>query len=237
MSYVFPSVTINYITYTAKRWGQFPQIQYAVASPVISAGQEYVTIAPDLSKITVTIASGTSTNAQIVAALSARGISTDSLYPSDLVDFAITSGHASDTNTIVSATSMTGALNTVTDNVGFLTFTDIHADIGTTSPTEATIIATPAESGLFMLSFYGTTTVAASGADAAPNLYMAWTDDGGVQKYFNFAGNLDITHSDGPNNVALPIYCLAHTPVWMYTAGGNYTGTARWSFRFAVKKI
>src|ERR1700690_1521784 len=74
-----------------------------------------------------------------------------------------------------------------------LALTDVHADISSTT------VFTPDVSGLYLYSFYGLATTAPSGADASPNLYLSWTDEHGTQTYFNFAGNLDQTYTDGPN--------------------------------------
>jgi hypothetical protein len=134
----------------------------------------------------------------------------------------------------VDVTPVVTPVNTNHGLDGTLSFTGVHADIGTTSATPATTIFTPAVSGLYLLSFYGLATTAPTGADAAPNLYLAWTDEHGTQKYFNFAGNLDQTYTDGPNSVTIPVYAVKGTPIWMYTTSGNYSSTVRWSFYFKV---
>ena len=107
MSYTFPSATINNVTYTALRWGQFPTITYAGGG---TAGSETVAVASDLSNVTVTIQSGVSTNSQIVAAIASRADATvNSLQAADLVSPVIAGGHGSDTASTVGATSLTGA--------------------------------------------------------------------------------------------------------------------------------
>lgn len=107
--YTYPSVTINYITYTAKRWGQFPTISYIIGG---IAGSEMVVLNDDpmsACSISVTIENGVSTNLQIATAIAkAKNISVDGLYADDLVEVAIISGHESDINTAVSFTPMTG---------------------------------------------------------------------------------------------------------------------------------
>jgi hypothetical protein len=116
MSYIFPSVVINYITYTAKRWGQFPTITYregagTPSDPVVTAGNEVVTLIDDpmsSAEIIIKIEAGASTNAQIKAAILASDATVGSLAARDLVTVVITSGHTADTNAIVSATPMTG---------------------------------------------------------------------------------------------------------------------------------
>lgn len=106
--YTYPSVAINNMTFTALRWGQFPTITYTLGA---TAGSEVVTVAADLSDITIQISDGVSTNLQIKNAVLNSLTTVDSLFPSDLVSIAITSGHNSDTNTAVSASAMTGAVN------------------------------------------------------------------------------------------------------------------------------
>lgn len=106
--YTYPSVTINNMTFTALRWGQFPTITYTVGA---TAGSEVVTVASDLSNITIQISDGVSTNLQIKTAVLASLTTVDSLFPSNLVSIAIAGGHNSDTNTAVSASAMTGAVN------------------------------------------------------------------------------------------------------------------------------
>jgi hypothetical protein len=130
------------------------------------------------------------------------------------------------------------AIQSAVQTVGTLSFTNVSADIGTVgAPTVGSTIFTPTVTGLYLLSFYGLATTAPSGADAAPNLYMKWTDEHGLQTAFNFAGNLDMTYTDGPNSITMPIYAVAGQPIWMATAAGNYSGTVRWSFYFTVQKL
>lgn len=242
--YTFPSATINNVVYTALRWGQFPTITYTGGAV---AGSEVVTVtdAPlSTPTITVQIQSGVSTNLQIQTAIAnARGSAVDSIYAKDLVTVAINGGHSSDTATTQGPTALTGAASippfasTPVRTVGTLDFVNINTDLGTTSATPSTTVGIIPTTGMYLFSFYGLATVSPSGADAAPNLYLAWTDERGTQKYFNFAGNLDQTYTDGPNSVTLPIYAMAGTPVWMYTSAGNYSGTVKWSFHFSVTSL
>jgi hypothetical protein len=114
MSYIFPSVVVNHITYTAQRWGQFPTITYIIEDiehNTITAGHEIVTVADDLSNITIQIEDGVSTNDQIIAAIIGSDITVESLFPRDLIIVVVEVGHEADTNTAVSAQSMTGAVN------------------------------------------------------------------------------------------------------------------------------
>lgn len=242
--YTFPFATINNVVFTALRWGQAPTITYTGGAV---AGSEVVTVtdAPlSTPTITVQIQSGVSTNLQIQTAIAnARGTAVDSIYAKDLVSVAINGGHSADTATTQGPTPLTGAVSvppsvsTPVRTVGVLDFTGVHADLGTTTPTPATTVAVIPKTGMYLYSFYGLATTSPSGGDAAPNLYLAWTDERGVQKYFNFAGNLDQVYSDGPNSVTLPIYAMAGTPVWMYTSAGVYSGTVRWSFHFSVTSL
>lgn len=108
--YTFPSVTINNVTFTAKRWGQFPTITYTSGA---TQGSEVVTVASDLSNITIQIASGSSTNQNISDAIAnAKSQAVQSLYASDLVSVSIANGHTADTNTTHTAQSMSGAAST-----------------------------------------------------------------------------------------------------------------------------
>lgn len=106
--YTYPSVAINNMTFTALRWGQFPTITYTLGA---TAGSEVVTVASDLSNITIQISDGASTNLQIKTAVLASLVTVQSLFPSDLVSIAITGGHNSDVNTSAGPSAMTGAVN------------------------------------------------------------------------------------------------------------------------------
>ena len=215
MSYVFPSVAINYITYIAKRWGQAPKIQYAVASPVISAGQEYVTVLPDLSKIIVTIASGTSTNAQILAALLKNEPAIDSLYARDLVSAVITAGHASDTNIAVAAQSMTGA-TVIAPPVE----TPKYQFIGLKADAASLPLLTPLVSGMYQVSYYMIATAGAD-SDTAPTLFVRWTDKTTSQQAYASApatGNATLWGTG-----IYTVWCEAGNLISMATSGGTYT--------------
>lgn len=108
--YTFPSKTLNNMTFTARRWGQFPTITYQAGG---TAGSEIVTLASDLSNITIKVESTVSTNTQVKTAVEAAlGSAVQSLYANDLVSIAITAGHEDDAVTAVAAQSMTGAANT-----------------------------------------------------------------------------------------------------------------------------
>lgn len=118
---------------------------------------------------------------------------------------------------------------------GSLSFQNVAANIGSVSnATQASTIFTPLVTGMYLLSFYGIATAPVGGSDAAPNLYMAWTDEHGVQKNFTYAGNLDPVYSDGANQLTIPISAQAGTPVWMATTAGVYATSLRFSFYFKV---
>ena len=115
--------------------------------------------------------------------------------------------------------------------LGHVDFTNVSADIGTTT------VYIPSVSGMYLYSFYGTTTVnAGSQFSESPNLYLRWTDEGGAQANFTYAGNLDGIHSDGANQLSIPIWAMAGTPITFNTASGNYA-TARWSFHLTVTQL
>ena len=109
MSYVFPYCRISYVLYTTKRWGQTPTITYVIEDidhNTITAGNEIVTLASDLSDITIQIEDGVSTNTQVVAALMKSDVTAQSLYARDLVDALIDIGEESTVNYAVAATPM-----------------------------------------------------------------------------------------------------------------------------------
>jgi hypothetical protein len=127
MSYTFPSVTINYMTFTAKRFGQSPTITYDTTDLTVTAGHEVVIVADDLSDITIKIEDLTSNNAQIKAAILASDRTVQSLMARDLVDIAITSGHTADANTAVAASSMTGGSSVPPPSEPWLPSIDVRA--------------------------------------------------------------------------------------------------------------
>lgn len=118
---IFPTVTINYMTYTAKRWGQFPKISYVNGA---TAGSEVVTVDADLN-ILVRIESGVSTNAQIKAAIDVTAGSANGLSAGDLVSVAITSGHDADVNVTVKEAALAGGVDTkaAARTIGHLIYT------------------------------------------------------------------------------------------------------------------
>jgi hypothetical protein len=102
-----PSVAIQtYLTFTAKRWSQFPSITFTNGA---TAGSEVVTVTGN-SAITVQIASGTTTMAQVKTAIEAH-VATSGFSAGDLVTVTITGGHTADAvKTLVSATFSGGAV-------------------------------------------------------------------------------------------------------------------------------
>jgi len=122
-TYVYPSAVIqSYMTFTAKRWGQFPTITIVSGA---TAGMEYCTMDSSWN-ITIYIASGTSTMAQVAAAVAAGSPSaTNTAVAGDLVSVAVTSGHNSDTVTTQSLTSLSGAVGP--NDLGFYSDQSITA--------------------------------------------------------------------------------------------------------------
>lgn len=106
LTYIYPSSTLNFITYTAKRWGYAPIITYVGGG---IAGQEVATTDSN-HNIFVTIQSGVSTNLQIQAAIQATIPSGTGMAAGDYVTVTIAVGHNSDTNTPGSSPAMTGAV-------------------------------------------------------------------------------------------------------------------------------
>lgn len=128
MSLTFPSVVIQFITYTAKRWGQFPTISYTNGA---TAGAEVVTVDSSLN-ITVQIQSGVSTNTQIKAAIDATAGSANGLSAGDLVSVAITGGHTTDTPVTVNGAFQTGGVANAkaSKTIGHLVYTAVTTGVG-----------------------------------------------------------------------------------------------------------
>ena len=91
---VLPSVTINYMTFTAKRMNAPITISYSNGAV---AGAEVVSVSGQ--NINVQIQEGVSTNAQIKAAILASKVLIDGNDVNSLVSVAIAGGHTADTNT------------------------------------------------------------------------------------------------------------------------------------------
>jgi hypothetical protein len=127
MSITLPSVVINFITYTAKRIGQYPTISYTNGA---IAGSEVVTVDSSLN-ITVQIESGVSTNLQIKTAIEATAGSLTGLSAGDLVSVVITGGHNADTNTTVKSAALAGgtAATKASLTIGHLVFTAQSAGV------------------------------------------------------------------------------------------------------------
>ena len=133
MANTFPTVVINNVTYTAKRWGQFPTISYTNGA---TAGSEVVSVDSSLN-ITVQIQDGVSTNAQIKTALDATAGSATGLAAGDLVSVAIAGGHTTDVNKTVNQAFLTGgvAAAKATATIGALKYTAASAGTGGNSIT------------------------------------------------------------------------------------------------------
>lgn len=89
----YPSVSFGSLTFTAKRWGQFPTITFSDGA---TAGSEVVTVDSSFN-ITVNIQSGVSTNLQIKNAVLAVPAPGTGLGVNDLVSVSIVTGHNSNT--------------------------------------------------------------------------------------------------------------------------------------------
>jgi hypothetical protein len=105
LAYVYPTVAFQGMTFTAKRWGQFPTITY-VATPAVTAGNEIVTVNSSLN-ITVVIEDTVSTTAQVKAAIEATSPSLNGLSAGDLVSIV---ENTPGTVTTGVSSAMTGAV-------------------------------------------------------------------------------------------------------------------------------
>jgi|SRR5579864_2590237 len=104
LSYVFPTSTLNFMTFTAKRWGYYPIITLVGGG---TAGQEVATT-DSSHNIFVTIQSGVSTNAQVKAAIDATIPSPTGMSAGDYTSVTIAAGHSTDVNVPGSSPAMTG---------------------------------------------------------------------------------------------------------------------------------
>lgn len=121
-TYTYPTVAVfTFLTFTAKRWGQFPTISFTNGA---TAGSEVVTVDSSLN-ITVQISSGVSTNLQIKTAIDATAGSLTGLSAGDLVSVAITGGHNSDTQVTVKSAALAGgtAVSKAFLTIGHLVYT------------------------------------------------------------------------------------------------------------------
>ena len=100
-TYTYPSVLFQGITFTAKQWGKFPTISFTTGA---TAGQEVVTVASNLSNISVQIATGVSTTAQVIAAIQATSPSVAGNNAGDLVSMV------ESTPGVVTAPATSGAM-------------------------------------------------------------------------------------------------------------------------------
>lgn len=199
LAYTYPSSTVNSMTFTAKRWGQFPLITY-VAAPVVTAGNEIVTVDSNLN-ITVVIANGTSTNAQIKAAIEATYPTVNNLGAGDLV--TVTTASPTLTNTPGVSSAMTGA---VAPNIlGY--FLD-----NTVASLTASFVYYP-----FALRFL---TIVVSNDDASGTNRLVFSWDG-----VNNHGILDPGESatlDKANQAAIFLKYINGAPAYRVTASGSF---------------
>lgn len=86
-AYIYPTVLFQGITFTAKQWGKFPTISFTTGAV---AGSEVVTVNAALTNISVQIATGVSTTAQVIAAIQATSPSLNNNSAGDLVSMVNT---------------------------------------------------------------------------------------------------------------------------------------------------
>lgn len=134
--YTFPSVLFQGITFTAKRWAQFPTITYV---DTVEAGFEVATVDSSLN-ITVSIDAGETTTAQVIAAINATIPSVNHLAAGDLVSMANTTPGVV---TAATSSAMTGAsagnpglgfytdqsMTTLTTTYQYLRFENVMEDV------------------------------------------------------------------------------------------------------------
>lgn len=121
MALTYPSVAIQtHLTFTARRWGQFPTISFTNGA---TAGSEVVTVDSSLN-ITVQIASGVTTMLQIKTAVDAA-TSLNGLGAGDLVSVAIAGGHNTDTVVTVNGAALASgtAAAKASKTIGHLVYT------------------------------------------------------------------------------------------------------------------
>lgn len=119
----FPSVVVlTHMTFTAKRWGQFPTISFTNGA---TAGSEVVTVDSSLN-INVQIQSGVTTMLQVKTAIDAA-TSLNNLGAGDLVSVAIAGGHNSDAVVTVKSASLAGgtALAAASVTIAHLVYTAV----------------------------------------------------------------------------------------------------------------
>lgn len=131
MSATFPSVVIQtYMTFTARRWGQFPTITFTNGG---TAGNEVATVSSDLSNVSVQILSGTSTMAQVAAAINNTFNKGNGITAGDLLNVVVTGGHNSDVVHTVVGSVLAGGVTTAVKaslTIGHLVYTAVTGGTG-----------------------------------------------------------------------------------------------------------
>lgn len=118
----YPSVVVlTHMTFTARRWGQFPTISFSNGAV---AGSEVVTVDSSLN-INVQISTGVSTMLQVKTAIDATAGSASGLGAGDLVSVAIAGGHNSDAVVTVNGAALAGgtAAAKASRTIGHLVYT------------------------------------------------------------------------------------------------------------------
>lgn len=100
-TYTYPSVLFQGLTFTARQWGKYPTISFTAGG---TAGSEAVTVNGTLTNISVQIASGVSTTAQVKSAIDATAGTGDGNTAGDLVSVVVT------TPGVVTAPATSGAM-------------------------------------------------------------------------------------------------------------------------------
>lgn len=128
-TYTYPTVAVlTHMTFTARRWGQFPTISFSNGAV---AGSEVVTVDSSLN-INVQVSSGVSTMLQVKTAIDATAGVSNNLGAGDLVSVAIAGGHNSDTVVAVKSAALAGgtALASARLTIGHLVYTAVTGGTG-----------------------------------------------------------------------------------------------------------
>jgi hypothetical protein len=105
---------------------------------------------------------------------------------------------------------------------------NIAADISS-----VTLYTVPAL-GFYRVNVYAVNTAPAGGSDAAPNMYMTYTDDSTGQVIYVAT---PLNTNTAPVNTTQPIQCVAGSTITFYTSGGTYSTSLRYSIYISVEHI
>jgi hypothetical protein len=88
--------------------------------------------------------------------------------------------------------------------------------------------------GLYLVNVYMVNTAAAGGADAAPNVYIHWTDDYGLQTgYIATPANTNTA----PTNTSTLVEAVSGSTITFETTAGVYSTSLRYSIYVSVTKL